>query len=294
MPAIGIVVRAGVLGLALLLAPTQVLAGPSDALEEVSVLTLDGRIVIEPDGVVSDVTVETKLTPALAEVVKRHVAGWRFRPVLVDGVAKRASTALRLGLAGAGEGGELRIWVDSVSFPDYRKPTALRPDGELEPITGRVLRPPGYPPGLQQRGMMGTVLLAIRVTPEGKVGDVVAVQSMAYLFNKPAGLNPRALEVLEANAINAARRWSFNVPNAASRTPGQLTVTVPVQYDLGYVLEAPGQWLRVKRTAKRPIGWLPPKPGGIGLGVANSSGSSLTPYGEGPTLLQDVAGTTLL
>lgn len=73
-----------------------------------------------------------------------------------------------------------------------------------------------------------------------------------------------------------------------------MTVVVPVQYTMGYDLDAPGVWVKVQRTPQRAIGWLPPQRDSIRLGIANSSGSDVSQYGAGPILLGEVAGVPLL
>lgn len=207
-------------------------------LETVSVLTLDGQIVIEPDGQVSDVVVDTKLTASLAAMVKRHVLAWRFKPLTFDGAARQVKSLMHMGLAAADEHGKYRVWVDSVTFPEIAGSVVHHVDGEPEPISAGETRPPIYPAELQSRGFMVTALLAIRVTADGKAGDVVAVQSMYCGFNQPKWPSPKALKMLESNAINSARHWTFIVPGGSARVPDRMTVTV--QYSMGYDLNTPG------------------------------------------------------
>jgi len=265
-----------------------------EPLETVSVLTLDGQIVIEPDGHVSDVSIDTKLAPTLAGMVRRHVLAWRFKPVSFGGEARQVKTFLHMALAAADTGGKYRVWVDSVRFPDSPEAVEQRIDGEPEPIRAGKFRLPNYPDELQARGLMATILLAIRVTPEGTAGDVVAVRSMYYDFGERKWRSPKGLKSLESNAVNSARHWTFKVPPAATRTPDQMTVVVPVHYTLGYDLNTPGVWVKVQRTPQRAIGWLPLQRDSIRLGIANSSGGDVSQYGSGPTLLGEVAGVPLL
>lgn len=290
----GIAATTALLCALLLQATVSAKSAPLEPLEAVSVLTLDGRIVIEPDGHVSDVSIDTKLAPTLAAMVRQHVLAWRFKPVSVGGEARQIKTFLHMGLAAADTAGKYRVWVDSVRFPDSPQSVEQRVDGEPEPIRAGKLRLPNYPDELQARGLMATILLAIRVTPEGTAGDVVAVQSMYYDLIERKWLSPKGLKSLESNAVNSARHWTFKVPPAAARTPDQMTVVVPVQYTMGYDLDKPGVWVKVQRTPKRAIGWLPVQRDSIQLGIANSSGGGVSQYGAGPTLLSEVAGVPLL
>lgn len=280
-----------------LLSPAAATAKSTPAmtpLETVSVLTLDGRIVIEPDGHVSDVEIYTKLTPTLTAMVRRNVLTWRFKPLKSGGTALTLSSLLHMGLAAADEQGKYQVWVDSVTFPEVVGSPVQHIDGEAEPISAARTSLPSYPAELQSRGFMGTILLAIRVTPDGKAGDVTAIQSMYYRFNQPKWPGPRALEVMEKSAVDAARHWTFVVPQGVPRAPERMTVTVPVHYVIDVDPHTPGVWVTVRRTPQRPIGWLPPATVTNRFGIANASGSAVSQYGAGPTLLNDPALVPLL
>ena len=265
-----------------------------EGLEAVSILSLKGRVVIEPDGRVGSVKVDTALAPALTAAVEQMVSEWRFKPIVVGGVPQRATTGMNMVLAAreaADVEAKYRVWVESVDFSDDTA-TAVPADGEGPALTGRKMSPPGYPPALEMRGVMGSVLLAFRVSPDGTIGKIMVVQSHAYEFNRPKGSLTHSIETMERVAMNAARRWTCNVPPGHPDTDREMTVTTRIVFTLGYELDQPGVWLRVQRTPKRAIEWLPRSGADSRLGLAMAGGGLAQP-GRGPQLLRDVTGTLL-
>ena len=267
-------------------------APANGAIERVVIMHLDGNLIIEPDGSVSQAQMKTTVAADLAPSLDQTLRRWRFRPVVVAGTARRVSTAMHLVLVGVPAGDGYKVHVDSVTFPDRNDPTKTRPDGEPPTISGRRLGPPKYPEEVQTNGVMGTVILAIRVTPEGGVGEMVAAQTL--LYNKAEGGNSarRSANLLEKAALAAALNWTFNVPEAKTRSPSSLTVIVPVQFNLGFDLDQPGQWLSVLRPPAREISWQR-RSGGGSIGLASASGNGVSPLAGGLQLEQDVSGMTL-
>ena len=271
---------------------TRALAAP-EGLERVSLMTVDAHITIETDGTVSQAHIDTKIVPQLAESLERTMLKWRYEPVRVAGQARRAQTQLRLALAAEQEGDQYRVRLDGVDYPDAVNPEAVLPDGQLPSITAGRLIPPGYPQSLMMRGVMGRVLLAIRVTADGKAGEVMVVQSLLFDLDRPTPLTRRTVADFESVAKNVARKWTFKVPPGPARDVEHMTVMVPVVFTMGYDLDAPGQWLPVLRIPRQVIPWLPATQARSGLGLASSGGGSVSQFGAGPKLLQDVSGLSL-
>lgn len=264
-----------------------------EGLERVVLMTVDVHAMIEADGAVSRVSIDTKIAPTLAASLERSLLQWRFEPIRVAGQARRTNTHMRVALGAEQQGENYRVWVDGVDYPDARDPTGVLPDGELEPIEAGHMYRPAYPEYQQSRGVMGRVMLAVRVTPEGKTGDVMVLQSLLYDFGRPLPLSRRALADFEVEAVRAARKWTYKVPPGPAREVEDMTVTVPVIFFLDDVdLDAPGHWLVVQRVPRQTIPWLPASQERSGLGVA-SSGGGVSQFGAGPKLLQDVSGTSL-
>lgn len=269
------------------------LEGPGK-LERVIIMHVEGNLVIAIDGSVPELKLKTTVTPELASSLDRTLRSWRFHPVKVAGVARRVSTNMRLVLVGTAVGEGYKVHLDSVVFPDRNDPSVVRADGDPQTISGKSLKLPGYPPELQMRGVMGTVVLAVRVTADGKVGDVAPVQSLLYNVATGGNAPRRDLALLEKMATNAARDWTFNVPDADSRSSETMTVLVPIQFNLGFDLEKPGQWLSVLRPPARAVSWQSKGSGGAVVGLASASGSGVSPFAGGLQLQHDVAGMSLL
>ena len=263
-------------------------------LERVVIMHVEGNLIIDADGSVPELKLKTTLTAQLASSLDRTIRSWRFHPVKLAGVARRVSTNMRLVLVGTPADAGYKVHVDSVVFPDRNDPSVARADGDPPTISAKSLKRPGYPPELQMRGVMGTVVLAIRVTADGKVGDLAPVQSLLYNVATGGNTPRRDLALLERTVTNAAREWTFNVPDADSRLPEMMTVLVPVQFNLGFDLEKPGQWLSALRPPARAISWRSKAAGGGVVGLASASGSSVSPLAGGLQLQQDVAGMSLL
>lgn len=263
-------------------------------LESVAIMRVAANVVIEPGGSLGDLRIETPVEPALQAALERAIRGWRFKPVQVNGVPRRASTRMLIVLALLQGGAKHRIVIDSVGFPTQPGADVVAADGQLAPITAKRLTPPGYPPNQQQARVMGTVLLGIKVTPDGRAGDVAVMQSMLYATKRGEKADRRSLHEFEGVAIAVSRRWTFNVPKeAVPRTAEQLTVSVPVQFNIGYDLDAPGQWLAVVRLPKQALPWLPPAPDALRLGVASVTGGDVSPMSSVFELSSDVVGTSL-
>ena len=268
----------------------------ADALENVVLMRVDGKVVIAPTGALEEIKIDTPLIPELQAALEKAARSWRFKPVLIDGVPRRASTGVRVVLAASQEGESFRVRIDSVNFPGEADAKATRMDGQFAPITAGTLKPPNYPPEQNRNGATGTILLGILVTPEGRVGEVTVIQSMLLNLNRNAGSHAdrHNLHAFETAAIAAARRWTFQVPaDGAARKNEWMTVTVPVSYFMDYDLDAAGQWLPVLRSAKRPMAWLPASPETAKLGVADITGSDPRPLASAFELSTEVVGTAL-
>jgi len=95
---------------------------------------VDGTIVIEKDGTVGDYTPSTQVVEQMRPVLDKYIRAWRFKPVLVDGVAVRAQAPVRITLAAAQAGKDFNVRIDNVVFPS----PAGTPDPEGASNSGRV------------------------------------------------------------------------------------------------------------------------------------------------------------
>ena len=229
-------------------------------LAHLMLMHVTGKLVIEPDGHVGDVSFASTFDPAVRAGLEANIRDWKFAPILVGGVARRAETGFEVRLAAEKVDGSFVVRMDGTDFDGASAKNVVLPDGVPVPITAKRMQPPVYPQDLMMSGKTGRVRLVIRVAADGHVEDVVAAQSLAFDFKgrEQESVARRTIRVLERNAIIAARRWTFNVPPGhAERGPEAMTVSTDVEYAIKYDTTVAGQWVPVQRAPRRSIDWLP-------------------------------------
>lgn len=190
-----------------------------------------GSVDIEADGSVAAIALDDleKLPGPVVDLVERAAAGWRFEPVLVDGVAVPARARM-----------SLKALANKV--PGTRDQFAVRLDGTYfgasshdsgESPTSDKIEPPAYPLDLLRRGVSGTAYLVLKVGRDGVVEDAVAEQ-----VNLGVAGDARAMErwrkALADSALAAARKWTFTGPRKGDEVDAPFwSVRVPVEYRLG-------------------------------------------------------------
>ena len=271
-------------------------------LQQALLLSVEGSIVIDPDGSVAEYTITTPTTPDIDALLVKAIPRWRFEPLLADGKPARAKSRMRLSLA-AVEGAQKRytVAIESAVFPgpaaDERE-VARASQGSPVEAFGRRMNPPVYPKSLVRAGVSGRVLLGLHFAPDGTMLDVVPVQSMLFnvaRFNNEARL---AVNLLEQSAVGAARKWSVEVRQkpGVPTTARDFTSYTTIEYVLGPAapprkgLDMPksndvpaGQWRQAIRTPKRTLPWL----AGLetpDVGVADLVQGELMPLAGGPKL----------
>lgn len=265
------------------LAKSNVVVPPPAPLENVVVMQVDGWLSIDTEGRTEKFNIDTPLTGVLKENLERVARGWKFKPVTVDGVPRRATTPIRVTLSASKQGEGYRVAVDNVTFPADPKLKTTTDDAEKFAITVKRLLPPGYPMDLMQMGVEGAVLLAVEIGPDGRVKQVLAVQSMLYDVRGREIVLRQAIGQFELVAVNAARLWRFNVPAADTpRSSQDMTALVPVNF---MMIDKPknqaGVWRTVIRQPKRAIDWLPVDPSRPTVGIADTTGGGVIPLDGG-------------
>jgi TonB family protein len=265
--------------------PVPVVESPASGLERVAVMRLDGTITIDATGKPVGYTLAKPLPAALAANIDRIVHGWRFHPVLQDGVPRHAEARMRIGLAARKIGEQVEVRIDNATFPGPESETM--PNG----IARVRMAPPRYPMPLMRAGVSGKVLLTLRIAADGSVADVVASQSMLFDVGGTDKNLRRAIAMLEESAIAGARRWRFTVPERlAAAPPAEMTLSAPIEYRMAKGEAAPGDWQWVVRVPYRPAAWLPKAPSGSQPGVADLADGELAGGAPALRLAMDVAG----
>lgn len=268
-------------------------------LESVVILRVDGTLVLSPEGEVVHYLVSTKLSDELRRRLLLTVGTWKFKPVLIDGVPREVRTDMRVMLAARPVADRYRIDVDNVLFPGKG---GIVPDGAKAisgAMTGRKLSPPQYPRGLAAANIRGTVLLAIRVSPEGTAEEVVVTQSMLVDVRGRDRVMKQALRAFESASTSAAIDWTFNISPELARKPGaERTVTVPIVFSGSErrppEVGADGRWHTFVRGPMRPISWQPNEAGAQRVGVTDVAQGEIIPLISAIALTSDVVGAPLL
>lgn len=271
-------------------------AQPAAAIESLRVTDASGELVIAPDGTVVSVELKTPNLPdALRNSLLAAAQAWRFSPIRIDGKPTEARTGFRMSLAARPEGDRLKVRMEAVNFANPPEAGAIVPDGEMAPITGKVLVPPKYPNEQMMRGVSGSVLVAILVGADGKAEQVHAVQSQVYDFDKDRSdkATARAIKAFEASALAAVKQWRFGVPpERAGAAPEKRTSTVTMVFTVDLHDSRPGYWTPVRRGARHPAPWLPSeRTQHLAMGAMGGGGPADldSPF----RLLTPVEGTTL-
>lgn len=251
--------------------------------ESVMTMRVDGELAIDPQGKVLDYRIDTKLEPAMRAQIDKAIPRWLFLPVSIDGKATAVKSRMRITLAAQQVAAGYAVSIDNVVFQDDRATTAMQLMGAdakpVDDISSKSRRPPGYPLGLMRAGVEGAVLLYIRVTPDGRAGDVAAVQSALFNVRGRDKTLAEALRLLENNTVAAAKQWRFNVPaGRASLVPELMTVAVPVHYTMDRKsADVPGQWRVEVRGLRQSASWLTEARLAQAVGVSDLASGEMMP-----------------
>lgn len=302
-------VLAGLVGLvaSLPMLPPAVAAAKSEqpAMETVLTARLDGWLIIDTDGSVLDLGIETEVPAALRESLDRTVRRWRFHPVVIDGEVRRAKSRMRITLAAQQEGEGYRIKVDNAIFPNPADTSATGiVDNRSAIISRRRLLTPEYPPELLRAGVGGIVQLVIRVGRDGRTEEVLSRQTALHDVRGTDFVMRRAARLMEDSAVRAATGWTFNVQlRTETPDPSDLTVTVPVVYipdeserrpDQTASAAPPVLWRAEVRTARRSIPWLRRAEGERMAGASDLRGGEMFPVSDWVHFAENGVGDSLL
>jgi hypothetical protein len=262
--------------------------GPAGVRKQVEAsMRVTGAIHIATDGSVERVQLDTpdKLPKGIADFVESNMAAWRFEPVLVDGVPRRALTKVSALLVGKTiGGGQMSVSIRGADFSDDRVVPAT------QQIAGRKLRPPGFPMSAAEEGVQGTVYLLVKVERDGTVGDVSTEQvNLRFVASEPQMKRHR--DRFARVAMAAARDWTFTPPTEGEqaaqphwivRVPVDFTFTGPLPY---------GKWqVYVPGPRTRP-GWAPQEDApGFSPDALAEGGIHLAGGNRGPKLLTSLDG----
>jgi hypothetical protein len=238
-----------------------------------------GRLVVEPDGRVSEATLD--MPGATRDIYLQAIARWRFEPMRVDGAPVRAETRFTLIAIGTAIAGtdRMRLGIENVWF--HGSESLEGAETHEEPR--QFLSPPRYPRAVAQAGYGGTVNVLVKLDAEGGVVDAgiagVALSRGTLRNERQAVAMARAM----ADAsVSAARGWRIN--DAAAIEAG--SAIVPVTF---HPPQQPfGDWTPQIPLDVSPLPWmLAAQAEAVALTAGGSAGSARF------RLLDDVTGTAV-
>ncbi len=244
--------------------------GPGLGPDGLMTMRVDGDITIDAQGQVTQYKVTTPVTPTIEKALDAAVRDWKFHTVEVDGQPTNARSIMRVTLAARQASSGYAISVDNVTFRGVPEDEPLRPGevrgkegmtvGQDAVISPKSREAPKYPLAEMRAGIEGAVLVYVKLSPDGRADQVVAVQSTLYNIRGSAGKLHTMRKRLEDSAVSAIKHWRFDVRlNGKSPTAANLTTTVSVAYlsaSGSEASEALGQWRVEKRSAWTAAPWL--------------------------------------
>jgi len=208
-------------------------------------MLVTGAIIIEPDGTVAklDLDQREKLPEAVASLIDKAAANWKFEPVLVDGVARRGKARMSLRVvANKLPNGDFQVTLRGSHFGDEAiSPEERRKRGDS--VRSIKLLPPAYPGGAARLGAQGTVYLVVKVARDGTVADVITEQvNLGFVGNER--LMQQARDAFSESALVVARKWTFQPPTEGAEADAAFwLVRVPVDYRMpGKKAPGYGRW----------------------------------------------------
>ena len=232
--------------LVLLVAFASHAAGPGAVRKQIeSSMLVTGWVSIAADGSLTKLEMDEpeKLPKGVVTLVERASAVWRFEPVLVDGVARKAKARMSLRVVAKKMDAELyQLSIRSGYFgQEAQTPEeyVARPDA-IKPL---AMKPPMYPENAARMGGRGTVYVVLRIARDGSVQESFAEQVNLQVIgseNQMASMRT----IFSKAALSAAKKWTFQPPVAGgSSNETGWVVRVPVEFQFyGYERPIYGQW----------------------------------------------------
>jgi hypothetical protein len=232
--------------LGLLVAFASHAAGPRAVRKTVeSSMLVTGWVLIATDGSISKLELDgpDKLPTGVLSLVEQAGASWRFEPLLIDGVARKARARMSLRIAAKKIDAErYEVGIRSGYFGEE----AMTPEERLargDSIKPIAMKPPIYPEIAWKVGARGTVYVVLKIGREGTVQELFAEQVNLQVIGSENEMD-RMRDMLAKSALNAARKWTFQLPAVGENAKEETwVVRVPVDFQFhGYQRPSYGQW----------------------------------------------------
>lgn len=188
-------------------------------------MLVTGWIEVAPDGGVYNYTVDhpERIPPAVIDLIKKSVPGWKFHFLEPVSAVQRAHMNLRI-VAKPVDGEHDSIAISGANFGDANA-TAT------DHVTFKDRQQPKYPREAVNARVGGTVFCSC-VGRSGQVDDAAVEQVNLGVYGRESQMR-HFRSVLGDAALEAARNWTFNLPTTGKHTlDSHWDVRVPVNFDL--------------------------------------------------------------
>jgi hypothetical protein len=257
---------------------------PAYAQQKSPLLDMDanGEVQIAIDGHVSDYRLHSDLSPAVAALVDRNVRNWHFEPIMIDGKAVVAKTALHIRLSAEPVAGKAEYVVRVVDI-NFGEPRRSR-DG---------MKPPRYPVEAAQARLGAKVLLSVRLDSEGKVVDVQPYQTSLDARASSENVAESWRKAFERVSIAAARHWRYDVSEMIGGKQVGTDALVPVIFSIGEPAKHEGEWKAFVPGPVHPAPWMDAVGGAAHHDVSKLADGQALSMSSRFQLKEDVIGKTL-
>jgi hypothetical protein len=209
-------------------------------------LAADGEVQIAPDGHVSDYHLKGELAPTVAELVRRNVMSWQFEPILLEGKAVVAKTAMHLGLRADKVSGKNDEFSVSIASIDFGAPTRS--------IAGNA---PRYPRNAAHARLGAKVVLSARLDENGKVVEATPYQTS--LDARASGDNEaeKWRREFEKASIAAVMTWRYDLSETIGGRKIGTSIYIPISYSISASpTPAKGAWNGYIPGPIHPAPWI--------------------------------------
>ncbi|HEY0232239.1 MAG TPA: hypothetical protein VGC55_13385 [Dokdonella sp.] len=224
-------------------------AALAHAKQDSPILEMDavGEVQIAPDGHVSDYLLQSKLAPEIAALVDRNVRAWHFEPIIVDGTAVVAKTAVHLRLNAEPQDGR-KSYIVRIAAIDFG-----------EPRRNAQVKPPRYPEEAAHARLGAKVLLSLRLDDAGNVVDVQPYQTSLDARARSEFQAEQWRKLFERTSIAAAKNWHYDLTETVNGKKIGTNAIVPILYVIGEQGKAdPGEWKAFVPGPVHPAPWATP------------------------------------
>lgn len=194
-------------------------------------MLVSGSVTVAPDGSLKSYVIDRseQLPAPVVALIAQNASGWRFKPVIRNGVAVSAEAPMSLRIVAKPAGDDkytLGIAGSHFGWP------ASNGDSTGRSISARQQKSPAYPMDAARARVSGTVYVVMRVNRAGMVDEDAAEQVNLDVVASDAEMRHWRAVLADA-AVNATRHWTFAPPTSGAEADrSSWLVRVPITFRL--------------------------------------------------------------